>query len=246
MMHPRRWLPFALVAAAAALYAAALPGNVATTPVTQNRDHRIYDWQTRHERILERNKTIEPDVVAIGDSITHYWGGEPKAPLVWGKQSWDALYEGLTVTNLGFGWDRTENVIWRLQNGEFDGIAPKVAVVLIGTNNLAVEHTADQIRDGIRAIIDEIHERSPATQILLLGILPRERRFPTSPEQVNGKLAMLGERPYVRFVDASDAVSKTGKRDPKKYRDGVHLNAAGYAALAERIRPILLELADAK
>ncbi|MDP6546353.1 MAG: family 20 glycosylhydrolase [Phycisphaerae bacterium] len=214
-----------------------------TAPVTQNRDRRIYDWSTRHKQIVERNKTVKPDVIFLGDSITHYWAGPPKAPIVSGQGAWEKLFAGYTVTNMGFGWDRTENVVHRLRNGALDGIAPKLAVILIGTNNLAVKNTPREIYWGIQAIVDEIHKRCTDTKVLLLGILPRKRKFAHTPERVNNLLATLNDRPYVRFYNVNyHLLDKDGRLRAELYRDGVHPGAKGYAAIAEALRPVIDEL----
>ena len=102
------------------------PGLPTTTPVTQDRDHAIYNWQRRHEAILARNRIIKPDVVIIGDSIIHYWGGEPAAPKAWAPSVWSNAFAGVSAENLGFGWDRTENVLWRI---EHDAIGEKGGLV---------------------------------------------------------------------------------------------------------------------
>ncbi|MBT3200318.1 MAG: family 20 glycosylhydrolase [Phycisphaerales bacterium] len=220
-----------------------VPEIVTTTPVTQNRDKRIYDWSKRCKRIIERNKSVKPDIIFLGDSITHYWAGAPKAPIVSGQAAWDKLFSGYTVTNMGFGWDRTENVVHRLRNGALDGIAPKLAVILIGTNNLAVKNSPREIYWGVQAVVDEIHKRCDKTKVLLLGILPRKRKFAHTPERVNNLLATLNDRPYVRFYNVNyHLLDKDGRLAGKFYRDGVHPNAKGYAAIAEALRPVIDEL----
>ncbi len=217
-----------------------VPPIATTTPVTQNRDKRIYDWMTRHKQILQRNKTVKPEIVFFGDSITHYWGGLPKAPIAAGPREWDTLFAGRTVTNMGCGWDRTENVLWRIRNGQLDGISPKLAVILIGTNNLAVANTPREIYWGVQAIVDEIHERCPTTKVLLLGVLPRKRRFAHTPERVNNLISTLNDRRYVRFYNVNySLLDADGRINTSLYRDGVHPNAKGYAAIAKTLKPVL-------
>ncbi|MGY8768908.1 MAG: GDSL-type esterase/lipase family protein [Pirellulales bacterium] len=221
----------------------ARPRLATTSPVTQNRDKRIYDWMTRHQTVLDRNKIVKPDIITIGDSITHYWAGEPKAPLAWGTDAWQTLYEGFTVSNMGCGWDRTENVIWRLQNGELENIRPKVAVILIGTNNLPVKNTAEEIYWGIKTVIDEVHRKSPKTQVLLLGLLPRKNQFDTSPNQVNELLSSLDQQSNITFQNVNTKLlNQQGQPLPELYKDGVHVNAAGYAVIAKELRPIIVKL----
>lgn len=221
-------------------------GLVTTTPVTQNRDHASYDWQTRHAEVLARNQVVKPDVVFIGDSIIHYWGGEPKAPRVWGGEAWTNCFAGFEVTNLGFGWDRTENVLWRLDHGELDGIQPKVIIIKIGTNNTSVKNTPEDIAAGIEAICATAHQKVPTAKILLLGILPRKDEVPghSATEAVNQLLQeRLSDVDWLTYCNFGAAFRlPDGKPNPVLYRDGVHVNADGYAILGAKIREQLLAL----
>ena len=134
-------------------------------PVTQNRDWRIYDWADRHAACVALMKSRQPEIVMLGDSITHFWGGDPDGEGVAGRRTgveeWNRFFAGRRVVNLGYGWDRTENVLWRLTHGEFDGVSPKVVVVMIGTNNMDL-NTTDEIAAGITEICAILHGRSPA------------------------------------------------------------------------------------
>jgi len=221
-------------------------GLVTTTPVTQDRDHASYNWQQRHAEVLARNETVKPDVVFIGDSIIHYWAGEPQAPRVWAEAAWTNCFAGFQVTNLGFGWDRTENVLWRLDHGELDGIQPKVIIIKIGTNNTAVKNSPADIAAGIEAICATAHARVPAAKILLLAILPRRDEKPgrSATEPVNHILAKrLSGVSYITYCDFGAAFRQPdGTINRALYRDGVHVNATGYAILGAKIRPQLLAL----
>ena len=125
----------------------------------------------RHQRfnqqVQDRQGPVE--LVFIGDSITQGWEGA-------GKEVWKTYYNHRNSLNLGIGGDRTQHVLWRLDHGNFDGIQPKVAVVMIGTNNSAQNrNTATEMIDGIRAVVDKIQKKSPSTKILLLGIFPSRK-----------------------------------------------------------------------
>jgi lysophospholipase L1-like esterase len=221
-------------------------GLVTTTPVTQDRDHATYNWQSRHAEILARNQTVKPDVVFIGDSIIHFWGGAPKAPRVWGGEAWTNCFAGFKVTNLGFGWDRTENVLWRLDHGELDGIKPKVIIIKIGTNNTSAKNSPEDIAAGIEAVCATAHKKVPAAKILLLGILPRRDEIPghSATNPVNQLLHdRLGDVDYLTYCDFGAAFRRAdGTPNPALYRDGVHVNAVGYAILGAKIREQLLAL----
>ena len=225
-----------------------VPGLVTTTPVTQNRDKAIYDWQSRHGEVIKRNADLKPDVVIIGDSIIHYWGGEPRAPLAWASQSWSNCFAGLKVTNLGFGWDRTENALWRVENGELDGISPKVIIIKIGTNNTAVDNSPEEIASGIEAVCARTHEKQPHAKVLLLGILTRKDEKPQRPsvtERVNKILAEhLAGVSWLTFKDFGGQFRNVdGSPNPSLFKDGVHVNPAGYEILGAAIRKEILAFA---
>src|SRR5579859_4335712 len=97
-------------------------------PESQHRDPRTYDWDKRHEEVLKRNLTVKPDLVFIGDSITHFWGGEPSNFRGRGEDSWKTMTGSRVATNLGFGFDYIDNAYYRIENGELDGITPKAIV----------------------------------------------------------------------------------------------------------------------
>jgi len=212
---------------------------VTTTPVPHNRDKAIYDWPTRHAQVLRVKKQVNPDVVVIGDSIMHYWAGVPIAPIIRGEDSWTKAF-GQQTLNAGYGWDRTENVLWRLQHGELKGINPRVVVIAIGTNNLGL-NTVDEVVDGIDAICQEVHRQLPKTKILVLGILPRadSNRLKENPDSVNFKLQMrLHPRDYIDVFDAGNAfLTPSGEIRRELFSDGLHPNKAGYEILANAIAP---------
>ena len=118
----------------------------------------------RHENILRLARTQPPALIVIGDSITHFFGGLPADTKPRGPEVWEKYYGQRQALNLGYGWDRTENVLWRLQHGEVDGISPRVAVVMIGTNNTGL-NSAEEIFRGIRKIGEELRQRLPYTRI---------------------------------------------------------------------------------
>ena len=216
-------------------------------PVTQNRDFQIYDWADRHAAASALMKSRQPDIVMLGDSITHFWGGDPVGGRRTGVDEWDRFFSGRRVVNLGYGWDRTENVLWRLTHGEFDDVSPKVVVVMIGTNNIKL-NTPDEIAAGIAAICAELHRRSAATRILLLGIFPRG----AAPDETRAKVDLVNERiarlagtdgvTYLdlgkAFLEADGAISK------EIMYDFLHPTAKGYAVWAAAMKPTLTRLMD--
>jgi len=214
--------------------------NSAVTPVTQNRDHRVYDWVERHEAILQLNKpgANTAQVVLIGDSITHFWGGEPKSARVAGASSWDKFIAPHKPINLGYGWDRTENVLWRLRHGEVAGLKPKAYVVLIGTNNFQTNSVAETV-DGIEEVCLEIRRRSPGAKLLLLGILPRgeaPNELRSKAADANALLKTRVAKLADKYVDLSDRYVAPGGRISKAMMsDFLHPTDRGYEVMGEVI-----------
>jgi lysophospholipase L1-like esterase len=210
-------------------------------PVTQNRDWRVYDWTARHREASALMRARRPDIVMLGDSITHFWGGEPVGGRRTAAAEWDRFFAGRTVVNLGYGWDRTENVLWRLENGEY-GVAPKVVVLMIGTNNITL-NTSDEIAAGVEAICATIHQRSPSTQILLLAIFPRGPKPDATRAkvgEVNRRIAKLDDRDYVTFLDIGPKfLEPDGGISVDVMYDYLHPTAKGYAIWAAAMAPTL-------
>lgn len=240
-----RSLTFALIAS--------LPLSAQTSPqpggkpstvmaVTQNRDKAIYDWAARHQEVLNLGKLGPVDVVVLGDSIMHYWAGSPKAPIVRGETSWNELFQAKKVANLGFGWDRVENVLWRVQNNELKELKPSTVIVLIGTNNLEF-NSAVEIRMGIQTLCGAIHKQLPEATIHVLGILPRTQppKLITKPGEVNNELHQhLAGVTRVHFHDLSAVfLDEEGKLNGKLFSDGLHPNEEGYQHLGKAMRQII-------
>jgi lysophospholipase L1-like esterase len=217
------------------------PKNTALVPLTQNRDWRSYDWVVRHDEILALNKAgaIQADVVFIGDSITHFWSGEPKAKRVAGKESWEKWIAPHHPINLGYGWDRTENVLWRLRHGEVAGLKPKAYVVLIGTNNLSgINNVADTV-EGVAEVCREIRRQSPQSKILLLAILPRGAKPDATRQRVadaNKLLKAQASQIADAFVDVTDKlVEADGSILKETMGDFLHPTNKGYEVMGAAI-----------
>jgi lysophospholipase L1-like esterase len=214
-------------------------------PVTQNRDWRVYDWAERHAAAVALMKARRPEIVMLGDSITHFWGGEPVGGRRTGVDEWDRFFAGRRVVNLGYGWDRTENVLWRLTHGEFDNVTPEVVVVMIGTNNITI-NTPDEIAAGIGAICAEIHRRSPKTRTLLLGIFPRgaaPNDARVAVDEVNRRIATLDGRDGVTYLDiGARFLAADGSISKEIMYDFLHPSAKGYAIWSAAMEPTLKRL----
>ena len=219
-------------------------------PVTQGRDWRVYDWPARHAAAVALMQARQPEIVMLGDSIMHFWGGEPSGEHVGGRRTapevWDRFFTARRIVNLGYGWDRTENVLWRLRHGEFEHVSPKVVVLMIGTNNVPL-NTPDEIAAGVSAICDEIHQRSPASRILLLGIFPRGEKPDANRaaiEAVNQRIATFeGRGGVVTYLDIGDRFLAADRSISKDVMyDFLHPTAKGYGIWAAAMEPTLTRL----
>ncbi len=214
--------------------------NSAELPLTQNRDHRTYDWVQRHQGILALNKpgASSAKVVLIGDSIMHFWSGEPKATRIAGPLSWEKYIAPHQAINLGFGWDRTENVLWRLRHGEIAGLKAKAFVVLIGTNNFSVNSVPETV-EGVEEVCLEIRKQFPQAKILLLGILPRSERPDAMRQKAIDANSSLKERATKcadKFIDLSSKYLVSDGRISKDIMgDFLHPTDKGYEIMGAAI-----------
>lgn len=219
--------------------------NTALIPVPKL-EQDSYDWYARHHAELDLQKKLKPRVVLIGDSITHFWGGLPNANHVNGPTAWQKVFGSTPVINMGFGWDRTQNVLWRLRQGEFDGLTPQWVVLNIGTNNLtgtnnARANTPEEIVEGIDAIYQEIHKRSPQTHVLLMAIFPRGAK-PDNPLRAPiQKIDQLLEQrfagnPSVTYLNIGQKfLAPDGSLPAAMMPDGTHPSDAGYQFWADAL-----------
>ncbi len=205
--------------------------NPATTPI--NRDI------ARHKEFLAIAKKGGVEVVFLGDSITQGWGN---------NATWKKHYAPLKAANFGIGGDQTGHVLWRItEGGELDSITPKVAVLMIGTNNSGRD-SAEQIAAGITLIVKTIHQKTPTTKVLLLGVFPRGEKAGTP---IRAKLAKINEivsklddgGKTVKYLDIGEKfLSADGSLSKAVMPDFLHLSAKGYEIWADSINPTLHDL----
>ncbi len=209
-------------------------------PVKQYRD-KHYDWNARHRQELVLNKKEPPDIVFLGNSITHYWGGVPEDPIHRGEDSWNKYMKPAGVQNFGFGWDRIENVLWRIYHGELEGFQAKQVLINIGTNNLAY-NSDEEIIAGLKLLIAAVKDRQPDAKILIIGIYPRkdgEKRV----ADLNEKITRLCGMEDVNYADPGvKLLDGSGKIVPSLFSDGrLHPNAEGYRILGKALEPYLVK-----
>ena len=198
-------------------------------------------WLGRHEQKLAETKAGGGEILFLGDSITQGWETT-------GKAAWEKHFAPRKAANYGFGGDSTQHVLWRVRNGEFDGLSPKAIVLLIGTNNARHgDFTPEQIAAGIRAILDALAEKCPRTKVLLLGILPRgataEDPYRIKCEAVNALLPALADGQRVHYLNFNDKLlSADGTLSKEVAPDLLHLSAKGYGIWAEALEAKLTPL----
>lgn len=211
-------------------------------PVTQQRDW--YDWRARHELMLQRNRDEAPDIVLIGNSITHFWSDDVRKTGAQAKayrRSWDKLFRGHIAHNQGFGWDRIENGLWRIAHGELDGFQAKKIFLLLGTNNIGV-NTDDEIVEGMMMLIRAVRLHQPTAKIYQVGIMPR-RGGEARVAAINTKVEQRLHGTDVTYVDMSSGfLDADGHLIEALFAgDGLHPNEQGYAVEAKNLEPYVKE-----
>lgn len=222
------------------------------TPVPQTESFSMDWWMPLHQQKLQEKDRLvaagtPPEVVFIGDSITQGWENE-------GRPVWQRHFAPRRALALGFGGDRTENVLWRLQNGEVDGLSPKVAVLMIGTNNSGVRGP-ESTAAGVKHLLAELRRRLPKTQVLLLAIFPRGEKpddhLRGVNERVNKLIAGYADGRDVHFLDINAALlNPDGTLSKAVMPDLLHLSEKGYTiwqqAMAPTLERLLAERTDDK
>jgi lysophospholipase L1-like esterase len=200
-----------------------------------------------HNQYVAQAKAGNIDLYMLGDSITDFWQHRHKA-------NWDKSFAGWKAADFGISGDRTQHVLWRLQNGELEGVTPKVIVLLIGTNNLPqnavyTENTVADAAKGVKAIVDLLKEKEPQAHILLMAVFPRgDKAVSSTPlsdrvNELNGMIANLDDGKQVKFLNINNQLADTdGKLIPGvMMADNLHPSDKGYALWSEAMRPMLTE-----
>lgn len=236
-------LPLLLLCACASVQTPAIPGTPSGLGTPKNDGGKFLG---RHESFLQRGRAGPIGLLFIGDSITEGWAR--RAP-----ELWQAHYGKHQPANFGIGGDRVEHVLWRLDHGELEGIAPKVIVLMIGTNNSASQ-SAEEIAAGVRQILGLIKQKQPQAKTLLLGVFPRGPR--TAPNgkyddgvarmqvirKLNAELARLDDGQRLRYLDIGPHFLQSGRIPPELMPDQLHPSLAGYRVWAAAMQPLLDEM----
>jgi lysophospholipase L1-like esterase len=208
-------------------------------------------WAERHVERLERVRQGGFDLLFVGDSITQNYEKTGPAPDEVFLPVWQEFFAPHNALNLGYSGDQTQNVLWRLQHGEVDGLSPRNVVLLIGTNNTARrEQTKEQVTAGIVAVVEGLHKRLPQAKILLVGILPSGlsvEKSATDAEVNTAVDAYYATNPFVRCINLSSLFMKDGELDATLFYDAklkishlpLHPNSDGQRLMADAIAKAL-------
>jgi len=200
-----------------------------------------------HEQLVAKAKQGGIDLYFLGDSITRRWGCSDPA---WAKnlQNWKQNFFGWNAADFGWGADGIQNILWRIQNGELDGVNPKVIVILAGTNNIGTRPGGDakvaDIVAGMDAIIQTCKAKAPNAKIILTAIFPRNDSLATWPEiqRVNEQLAQRADGKTIYYLNVNDKLaSADGVLFDGMTVDKLHPTVKGYQVWADGLKPLLTE-----
>ena len=209
-----------------------------------------------HSELVEKAKHGRIDVYFEGDSITRRWGTSDEQYKHF-LRNWQENFFGWNAANFGWGGDRTQNILWRLNSEELDNVKPKIIVLLAGTNNVgnnSPQGSADpgndpRVRDttrGIKAILDICNRKAPGATIVLMGIFPRNDNILVMPiiNEINRRIAKFGDGKKIRYLNINDKLAdKEGRlREGMVIKDGLHLDLKGYQVWADALKPVFTEL----
>jgi lysophospholipase L1-like esterase len=232
--------PLAFLVAQSAL---AAETNTALIPVP--RDFPT-NWMARHAENVATARQGGVDILFLGDSITDGWHWDTG-----GRQIWEKTFAPRHAANFGIGYDRIQNVLWRVENGELDGIDPKVVVLLIGTNNNGNEddgrprNTTPEIIAGISNLVRRIEVHLPRAKIIVFGIFPRSEKNDPVREQVKAVNAGISKfaDAKIKFLDIGDKfLAADGTLSRELFPDLLHPNQKGYQIWTDALLPALDEM----
>jgi lysophospholipase L1-like esterase len=236
----------------AGLLAAALvsaPGSIAASQAPEPADRPVprtdRNSQAAHAELLAKAKQGRIDVYFVGDSITRRWGALDYPDFL---AHWRKNFHGWNAANFGWGADKTQHVLWRVQNGELDGVNPRIVVIQAGTNNVGTTPGGDEkvedIVRGLRAIVDSCREKAPNATIILTGIFPRNDSRAVWPEivRINERISQFADGSRVRYLDVNRELAADGTLKEGMTVDGLHLSIKGYQVWADALRSIFTEI----
>jgi cephalosporin-C deacetylase-like acetyl esterase/lysophospholipase L1-like esterase len=204
-----------------------------------------------HEDLLAKRTAGQIDVYFMGDSITRRWGTSDAqyADLL---ANWQKNFTGWNAANFGWGGDKTQNMLWRLKNGELDGLDPKVVVLMAGTNNVGrrapvgdTAQRADEVARGVSAVVRELRQRAPNAVLVITGITPRDDNVDVMPiiDRANEQIARLADGKRIRYININEQMAlPDGHLREGMALDGLHLTPKAYQLWADALKPVLTEV----
>ena len=204
-----------------------------------------------HEQLLAKRAAGKIDVYFAGDSITRRWGTSDEQYQEF-YENWKKNFSGWNAADFGWGGDQTQHILWRLKNGELDGVHPKIVVVMAGTNNIGhaaplgdgSARAAEVVR-GVAAIVGEIRQRAPEATVIVTGITPRNdnRDVNVIIDEANAGIAKLADGKTTRYININEELAdREGNLKPGMVHDGLHLTVQGYQVWADALKPIFTEI----
>lgn len=200
------------------------------------------EWMRRHNRFNAISEAGGVNLLFIGDSITEAWGAPEQ------RELWEINYAPYGAANFGIGGDRTQQILWRIENGNLDGISPKVVVLKIGVNNIWHEDSVPgKVAEGVIKVVTEIRRHLPATKILLQAVLPTgqfpDNAYRAKVKEINAIISHLDNGDTIRFINFGEIfVEPDGSISAETMPDFCHLSTRAYAQWADAIRPLLTEM----
>jgi lysophospholipase L1-like esterase len=244
-----RSVRFIVTVGAAALCwnpACAQPDGALNRPADRPAPRTDRNSQIAHEQLLEKARKGGIDVYFLGDSVTRRWGATDYPEFL---ANWKTNFFGWNAANFGWGADNIENILWRVENGELDGVNPKIIVVLAGINNVGIvpdgEAKVENITRGLNALVNVCREKAPNAVIILTALFPRNDNMAVLPtiNRVNDNLARLADGKKVRYLNVNDRLAdKDGKLFEGISKDKLHPSLKGYQVWADGLKPIFTEL----
>lgn len=202
--------------------------------------------QMAHQQLLEKARKGGIDVYFIGDSITRRWGATDYPELL---ANWTTNFFGWNAANFGWGADRIENMLWRLENGELDGVNPKIIVVLAGINNVGTDPgdaaKVENIARGLKALVNLCRQKAPDATLILTALFPRNDNMAVIPtiNQINHNLSQLADGKRIRYLNVNARLADNdGRLFEGISSDGLHPTVKGYQVWADGLKPIFTEI----
>jgi lysophospholipase L1-like esterase len=221
------------------------------TPASEPAPRTDQNSVLAHAQLLEKARQGRIDIYFEGDSIARRWGATDYPEFL---ANWTRNFYGWNAADFGWGADRIQNILWRLNNGELDGVNPKIVVLLAGTNNVgnAVPAEGDDakvadIAKGLQALLDAIRSKAPNATIVVTGIFPRNDNIAVMPtiDKINANLSKLADGKRIRYLNVNDRLAD---RDGRLFEgmmnagDKLHPTVKGYQVWADALKPIFTEL----